>query len=83
MVQFSTAVFTLVLVALVKAEGEPGTVAQEVSRGGWSQQYHYNAVPGHHDATYAGLSFDLSTGLVLAVGAIIILVGLCAGKKLI
>jgi len=46
--------------------------------GGYSQQYHYNAHPSHEGQTYAGLSFDLSTGLFLALGAIIVLLALAA-----
>lgn len=61
-------------------------VADEVSRGGaHSQQYHYNSYGGQsHDPygyTYAGLSFDLSTGLFLALGAIIVLLALAAGME--
>lgn len=80
--------FAFFLLAGVSAEGEvKSPVADEATRGapqGYSQQYHYNSYPSHgggHDPygyTYAGLSFDLSTGLFLALGAIIVLLALAA-----
>jgi len=80
--------FAFVLLASVCAEGEvKPPVADDTTRGapqGYSQQYHYNSYPSHgggHDPygyTYAGLSFDLSTGLFLALGAIIVLLALAA-----
>ncbi|CAG7786976.1 unnamed protein product [Allacma fusca] len=75
-------------IGTVSAEGEvKPPVADDTTRGapqGYSQQYHYNSYPSHgggHDPygyTYAGLSFDLSTGLFLALGAIIVLLALAA-----
>ncbi|ODM99962.1 hypothetical protein Ocin01_06719 [Orchesella cincta] len=74
--------FAFLLLAGVRAEGEvKAAEAAEANRGGYSQQYHYNSYPGGHDPygyTYAGLSFDLSTGLFLALGAIIVLLALAA-----
>jgi len=81
--------FAFVLLAGVSAEGEvKSPVADDTTRGapqGYSQQYHYNSYPGAHGGghepygyTYAGLSFDLSTGLFLALGAIIVLLALAA-----
>lgn len=82
--------FAFLLLAGVRAEGEvnKSPLADEATRGGggggggYSQQYHYNAYPSHdpYGYTYAGLSFDLSTGLFLALGAIIVLLALAAGK---
>jgi len=87
--------FLLLSAVRAEGEAKSAVVADEVSRGGggggqgWSQQYHYNSYPSHggggggHDPygyTYAGLSFDLSTGLFLALGAIIVLLALAAGK---
>jgi len=70
------------LLAGVRAEGEAKAAAEEVSRGGHSQQYHYNSYPEQQQhGTYAGLSFDLSTGLFLALGAIIVLLALAATLK--
>jgi len=76
------------LLAGVRAEGQAKsnpTVTDEVSRGGpTSQQYHYSSYGGGHDPygyTYAGLSFDLSTALFLALGAIIVLLALAAGNE--
>lgn len=48
--------------------------------GPYSQQYHYSSYggPDAHGGTYAGISVDLSTGLFLAVGAIIVLLALAA-----
>lgn len=75
--------FAFLLLAGVRAEGEVKAAGnEEATRGGYSQQYHYNSYPGGHDPygyTYAGLSFDLSTGLFLALGAIIVLLALAAG----
>jgi hypothetical protein len=81
--------FAMLLLAGINAE-EAKVQATEENRGapgggqGYSQQYHYNSYPqggGGHDPygyTYAGLSFDLSTGLFLALGAIIVLLALAA-----
>jgi len=80
------------LLGAVRADGEVKSAVpvDEATRGGggYSQQYHYNSYPSHgggggggHDPygyTYAGLSFDLSTGLFLALGAIIVLLALAA-----
>jgi hypothetical protein len=76
----------LVLAGVRADEAKSPVVADEATRGGgYSQQYHYNSYPSHggggHDPygyTYAGLSFDLSTGLFLALGAIIVLLALAA-----
>jgi len=81
-----TVPIAFLLLAGVKAEEpkSPSAVTDEASRGGpYSQQYHYNSygAGGGHDPygyTYAGLSFDLSTGLFLALGAIIVLLALAA-----
>lgn len=79
--------FAFLLLAGARAEGETksAVVADEATRGGgYSQQYHYNSYPSQHGShdpygyTYAGLSFDLSTGLFLALGAIIVLLALAA-----
>jgi len=83
--------FAFLLLAGARAEGETksAVVADEATRGGgggYSQQYHYNSYPSQHGGgghdpygyTYAGLSFDLSTGLFLALGAIIVLLALAA-----
>jgi len=72
--------FAFLLLAGVRAEGEVKPLADEATRGGYSQQYHYNSYPSHdpYGYTYAGLSFDLSTGLFLALGAIIVLLALAA-----
>lgn len=73
--------FAFLLLAGVRAEGEvKSPIAEEANRGGYSQQYHYNSYPSHdpYGYTYAGLSFDLSTGLFLALGAIIVLLALAA-----
>jgi hypothetical protein len=73
--------FAFLLLAGVRAEGEvKSPIADEATRGGYSQQYHYNSYPSHdpYGYTYAGLSFDLSTGLFLALGAIIVLLALAA-----
>lgn len=76
--------FAFVLLAgAVRGEGEvKSPLADEATRGGYSQQYHYNSYPSHdpYGYTYAGLSFDLSTGLFLALGAIIVLLALAAGN---
>jgi hypothetical protein len=74
------------LLAGVNAEEVKTQVAEENRGGhggnqGYSQQYHYNSYPQGHDPygyTYAGLSFDLSTGLFLALGAIVVLLALSA-----
>lgn len=77
----------LLLAGVRAEEAKSPAVADEATRGGgYSQQYHYNSYPSHggggsHDPygyTYAGLSFDLSTGLFLALGAIIVLLALAA-----
>lgn len=71
--------------AVVRAEEVKPLAQDEVTRGGggggdgWSQQYHYSAHPGE-GGTYAGLSFDLSTGLFLGIGAIILLLAFAAGN---
>ena len=78
--------FAFLLLAGVRAEGEVKPLSDEATRGGggggggYSQQYHYNSYPSHdpYGYTYAGLSFDLSTGLFLALGAIIVLLALAA-----
>lgn len=77
--------FAFLLLAGVRADGEVKAAGnEEATRGGYSQQYHYSGgYPNGHDPygyTYAGLSFDLSTGLFLALGAIIVLLALAAGK---
>ena len=88
--------FLLLAGVRADGEVKSPVVADEATRGGggYSQQYHYNSYPQHgggggggggggHDPygyTYAGLSFDLSTGLFLALGAIIVLLALAAGK---
>jgi len=48
--------------------------------GPYSQQYHYSSYPGGDvgGGTYSGISVDLSTGLFLALGAIIVLLALAA-----
>jgi len=71
------------LLASARAEEAKSALGgeQEVTRGGGhSQQYHYNSYPSSdpYGYTYAGLSFDLSTGLFLALGAIIVLLALAA-----
>jgi hypothetical protein len=77
--------FLLLAGVSVRADGEVKPLADEATRGGgggggYSQQYHYNSYPSHdpYGYTYAGLSFDLSTGLFLALGAIIVLLALAA-----
>jgi hypothetical protein len=79
--------FAMLLLAGINAEEVKAQAAEETRGGpgqGYSQQYHYNSYPqgqGGHDPygyTYAGLSFDLSTGLFLALGAIIVLLALAA-----
>jgi hypothetical protein len=76
--------FAFLLFAGAFADGEVKNVPDESTRGqpqGYSQQYHYNSYGHGHDPygyTYAGLSFDLSTGLFLALGAIIVLLALAA-----
>jgi len=76
-------IFSLSLLLLVvgssQAENKQvyGTARSSNKGGGegYSQQYHYSS-PGHHQQhgwTYAGLSFDLGSGLFIGIGAIVFL----------
>jgi len=82
LIMIRTVAVSLAVVLLVG-----GTRAQEVETAksgggpeGYSQQYHYQSAPAGIGGS-GGLSIDVSTGLLLALGAIIVVAALCSAFR--